>query len=416
MTDQERMLEKVRALGMNHNWAISFVKQFLEDEKEFSDVPEEKKRWAMEKGFFPGRVPLYGLNEENWQDYLPDWHYAMMHPYNNHFLKWLDKTTLKYVLNSSGCEDTMPDYYAYVENDGSYTYLMNCPEDIPKNRDFLMNLLNRFGTLAMKPNSGTAGGLGFIKLEKRGGTVCAPRAAGNSKSEPYAEELFGEGLWENNHPISMERFEEIRDSMRNYIITAYAHQHPVLAAIWPESECTLRVILCKNPKKDLYAEPTWTCVGSFARFGTSAGGGASNLTSGGIGIGFDYDTGELYDTAVQYRRFARDGRWLLKEHPDTGVVWKGVKLPHWDFVRAKIDQLCRHISSLDYLGLDIIITEDGMKLCEINSLPALGVVNVMCGPVMRRKEVREFFVHKGMNRFDGRDFYRAYLESQAEDK
>ena len=32
-------------------------------------------------------------------------------------LKWLDKTTLKYVLNSNGCESTMPEYYVYVEND-----------------------------------------------------------------------------------------------------------------------------------------------------------------------------------------------------------------------------------------------------------------------------------------------------------
>lgn len=388
MTNYEKLLDEVRELGMDYRWAKMFVKKLKDDEEAFP-VDSETARWALERGFYPGRVTLYGLNEENYKDYMPDYNYFMLHPLNNHFLKWLDKTTLKYVLNSNGCEQTMPEYYVYVENDGSFTYLMDVPEHIEKNQDFLMNLLKLKGVLAMKPNSGTSGGLGFIKLEIKDGK-----------------------LFENNKEIDMARFIEIRDSMRNYIITEYAYQHNELAEIWPDSECTLRVIMAKNSKKDLYAPATWSCVVSFARFGASMSGGASNLSSGGIGVGFDFETGKYKDFCLRYRRFCPDGEWTLKEHPDTKVCMSDRHLPNWQKVRSLIDRICSHISSLDYVGLDIIITEDGMKLCEINSHPALDYAQIMSGPALAKKDVKEFFESKGFNNFDGKKLYNAYINCQ----
>ena len=169
-TNYDVLLEKIRALGMDYRWAGMFVKKLRDDEVAFPVEDMEKRRWALEKGFYPGRIELYGLTEENWKDYMPDFQYFMLHPLNNHFLKWLDKTTLKYVLNSGGVESVMPEYYVYVENDlcgGRYTYLMDCPKDIPKDENFLWNLLQEKKVLAMKPNSGTSGGKGFMK-----GLVC----------------------------------------------------------------------------------------------------------------------------------------------------------------------------------------------------------------------------------------------------
>lgn len=388
MTNYDKLLEKVRELGMDYRWSKMFVKKLSDDEKAFP-VSAEEAEWALRRGFYPGRVALYGLNEQNYRDFVPDYQYFMLHPLNNHFLKWLDKTTLKYVLNSNGCADTMPEYYVYVENDGSFTYLMDCPAHIEKNADFLMNLLKYKGILAMKPNSGTSGGLGFIKLELRG------------------EEIF-----ENNKPVRPERVNEIRDTMRNYIVTEYCKQHHELAAVWPDSECTLRVIMVKDPKKDRFNEATWSCAVSYARFGTSVNGGASNLSSGGVGVGFDFETGKYNDFCIRYKRFCPDGEWMLKKHPDTGVEWKTAGLPNWELVRSKIDALCRHISSLDYLGLDIIITEDGMKLCEINSHPAMDYEQIMCNPTLQKPKIRAFFEKKGMFDHDANALYEAYVSCQ----
>ncbi|MDO5147058.1 MAG: sugar-transfer associated ATP-grasp domain-containing protein [Eubacteriales bacterium] len=391
-TNYDKLLDKVRNLGMDYRWAGMFVKKLRDDENAFPVADDEKKKWALERGFYPGRIELYGLTESNYREYVPDYQYFMLHPMNNHFLKWLDKTTLKYVLNSGGCEETMPDYYVYVENElcgGGYTYLMDCPSDLPKNEEFLWRLLCEKKVLAMKPNSGTSGGLGFIKLELRDDTI-----------------------YENNKAIDKTRFEEIRDTMRNYIITEYAHQHHDLANVWPDSECTLRVIMCKDPSDDKYAARTWSCAVSYARFGTSVNGGASNLSSGGVGVGFDFETGKYKDFCIRYKRYTPDGVWMLDKHPDTNVEWKTHGLPNWNYVRTQIDKICQQLSSLDYMGLDIIITEKGMKLCEINSHPAIDYEQVMCGPTLSREKVRQFFEHKGLRNFDAKDFYQAYMESQ----
>ena len=390
MTNYEKLLEEVRALGMDYRWARMFVKKLRDDEEAFDTVDEASKKWALERGFYPGWIETYGLTEENYRNYMPDYQYFMMHPMNNHFLKWLDKTTLKYVLNSNGCEASMPDYYLYVENNDDYTYLMDCPTHIPKDKDFILNLLRDKGTLAIKPNSGTSGGLGFIKLELKDGQ-----------------------MYENNKPIDMARYEEILKHLQNNIVTEYCYQHHELAEIWPKSECTLRIVMAKSPRKEHHEEPQWLCLVSYARFGTAISGGASNRSAGGISIGFDFETGRYNDVCLRTKRFCEDGKWRLPcRHPDTGVSFEGKGLPNWDYTRDMIRRICSHVSSLDYLGLDIIITEDGMKLCEINSHPAMDDEQVMCPPARSTEAARIFFDSKGFQKFDPTDFYRAYLNSQ----
>lgn len=390
MTNYEKLKELLIDLGMDRKWSRMFIKKLADDEKAFS-LNDDQKRWAMTKGFFPGRILLYGLNEDNYKDYLPDYNYFMAHPLNHHFKLWVnDKLTLKYVLNSNDCESSMPEYYLYVENDDTYTYLMDAPSHVEKDNDFILNLLRDKGRLAMKPNSGTSGGLGFIKLE-----------------------LKNNQLFENNKQIDIERFNKILQNMKNYVVTEYVDQHASLAKIWKDSECTLRVIMVKEPKADdPYKNSKWHCIVSFARFGASISGGASNLSSGGIGIGFDFETGKYADYAIRYKKFCKDGNTTLYKHPDTDASWKGESLPNWEYVKSMIYKICNHISSLSYLGLDIIITEEGMKLCEINTHPAGDYAQVMCGPILAKESGMKFFESKGLFTYDANQFYQAYLESQ----
>lgn len=392
MTNYEKLLQLVRDAGMDRKWAAMFVKKLSDDEQAFP-TDAATARWALSRGFYPGRVELYGLTEENYQNYLPDYNYFMLHPINHHFRIWInDKLSLKYTLNSNGCADSMPEYYLYVENNGNYTYLMDAPASIPRDKDFLLNLLKEKGTLAVKPNSGTSGGRGFMKLEYKNGT-----------------------LYENNKEITLADFNTILTQLQNHIVTEYSYQHAELAKIWPSSECTLRVIMVKLPNDQPYLPSKWHCIVSYARFGTSVSGGASNLSSGGIGIGFDFETGQFKDSGIRYKRFCPDGQWQCTEHPDTHVVWKDTKLPHWEFVRNKLEQICQHISSLDYLGFDVIITPDGMKLCEINTHPAADYEQVMCAPILSNGDAKAFFEHHGLFRVDAEKFCQMYTDSQTDD-
>lgn len=374
---------------MDYRWSKMFVKKLGESEAAFK-LDDETKKWAMERGFFPRCVEMFDLTEENYREFLPDYHYFMMHPLNNHFLKWLDKTTLKYVLNSNGCEASMPEYYLYVENNDDYTYLMDCPKHIPRDKDFILNLLKEKGPLAIKPNSGSSGGRGFIKLEMKGDQIYA-----------------------NHEPIDMDQYNDILQHLQNNIVTQYCYQHHELAEIWPNSECTLRIIMLKPPRAEHSDAPKWFCNVSYARFGTAISGSTSNRSAGGISIGFDFETGEYTGVCFRNKRFCKDGKWRLPPvHPDTGVSFEGKKLPNWEYTRDMILRICDHVSSLDYLGFDVIITEDGMKLCEINSHPAMDDEQLMCWPGLSKKEARDFFNSKGYKEINPADFYRAFMESQ----
>lgn len=93
MTNYESLTESLRAMGMDYKWTKMFVKKFADDERAFSMTPDEIE-WAIRKGFFPGKIKLYGLNEENYRDYLPDFPYFMLHPLNHHFKLWVNDKPL----------------------------------------------------------------------------------------------------------------------------------------------------------------------------------------------------------------------------------------------------------------------------------------------------------------------------------
>ena len=388
-TDYNRFLEELIKNGMDKKWARMFVKKFADDE--FLFPTEDSVREAMmKKGFFPGRTALYGVTEENIGAYLPDYSYFMIHPINHHFRIWVnDKLSLKYTLNSCGCAETMPEYYLYIENNGNYTYLMDSPEHIKKDKDYIINLLKDKKTLAIKPNSGTSGGYGFMKVEWKDDEIVV-----------------------NNKNITMEEWDDICAHLQNNIVTEYAHEHHELEKIWPKSECTLRVIMVKLPQNSPYDKAEWHNIVSYARFGSSVSGGASNLSSGGIGIGFDFATGQFNEFGIRYKKFCPDGNYICYEHPDTHAVWKGYKLPNWDKCRKLIEKTCNHIGSLDYLGMDIIITEDSMKFCEINTHPAADYEQIMCGPILKDEKARKFFKAHGLFDVNTEAFYDAYLKSR----
>lgn len=388
-TNYDILLEKVRTLGMDYKWASMFVKKLKDDEIQYQ-ADDATKKWALEKGFYPGRVELLGLTDENYHNFIPDYAYFMLHPINHHFRKWLDKLTLKYVLNSAGCEASMPEYYLYVENNGNYTYLMDLPENIKKDENFILNLLRDRKKLAIKPNSGTSGGRGFMKVEW----------------------CDAEKVRINNEEVSVDEFRRIINDIGNNIVTEYCEQHHELANIWPLSECTLRLIMVKMPYKNKWDDAEWHNIVSIARFGSSVSGGASNMSAGGIGVGFDYETGKCRDFGIRFRRFTEDGNIYCYEHPDSKIAWKDLTLPNWQYVKSMIGKVCQQVSSLDYLGLDIIITEDGMKLCEINSHPAIDDDQIMCHPLFIDEKAKEFFAYHGLFDVDNKEFYRAYMESQ----
>lgn len=361
--------------GFDKKRAARFIKNFFFEWKK-SPRGFSEKLWAAKHGFYADKLDIYSLNEENYRNYLSDYDRLWLHPFNNHFAFWInDKITLKYMLQKpfviDGVEyDVMPEYYLYIENDGHYTYLMDSPSVISHDKDYLFNLLKMKKELAVKLTNGEKG-KGFYKLQ------------------------YIDGVVFSNGELLEENFSDFEKSLKGYVITEYCHHNNKFNEVWDKSECTLRVIMLKNiePEKR-YDGGEYFCIGSFARFGTSLSGGASNLSAGGVGIAFDFDSGVCHGKFIRESSLCSSDDMTINYHPDSRVSWEGKELPNYDIVKKAILAICDHLGSLEMLGLDIIITDGGLKICEINSLPAIDVCQIINRPVYLNKDAVAFINRK----------------------
>lgn len=350
----ERLSEELLDAGMQKVRVREMVKQIKQDMIDWSEVYErwENCVWALERGFLPGRVKLFGadFNEQTYKNYYADYDYFMAHPLNNHFAIWInDKLTLKYMLNIPGLAKYMPEYYLYIENNGHYTYLMDAPVSIKKDSNFLYNLLLNKKHLALKPNNG-AGGAGFFRLKYQGNQI-----------------------YMNNQIISREKLEELKSLLNGYIVTEFIEQSEEMNKVYCKTDCALRIVLYKKLQEEKEREAEYDCLLAFARFGTDKNDAVSNISQGGLSVQLDWNSGTYQGGFRGFAKFwGQDSIKGFSKHPNTGVELDGKKISNWDIVKKGLLDICNYLSSLDFFGMDVLMTEDGFKICEINSAPSIG--------------------------------------------
>lgn len=311
---------------------------------------------------------------------MSDKDYFMLHPLNNHFQIWInDKLTLKYMLNTTynNLIKLMPEYYLYIENDGCYSYLMDAPDNIPKNENFIINLLKNKGKLALKPSRGQQGD-GFYKLE-------------------YKDNV----IYKNELPVNHSEFDIFISQLKGYLIIEYINQHRDLKKITGGgSESALRIIIIKNKYETIYTEPKYYCITAIARIGTLLSGIISTCMKGAVGIKFDFETGLFEDKFFIYNRFkenfSKDNTCFLDVHPDTKISLKGKILPNHDILKNVTINICRYLSSLEFFGFDFIITDEGVRLLEINTHP--DIYQECYGPLLAVDPTKSFFEQKKKKR------------------
>ena len=351
----DKLSDELLSAGMHKVRVREMVKQIRQDVLDWPEVYEDWQtcEWALQRGFIPGRVKLFGedFNEQTYQNYYTDYDYFMAHPLNNHFAIWInDKLTLKYMLNTPELSKYMPEYYLYIENDGHYSYLMDAPASIKRDSDFLYNLLVEKKHLALKSNHG-AGGVGFFGLKYLDGRI-----------------------YMNNREISRDELKALKPTLNGYIVTEFIQQSEEMNRVFSGTDCALRIILYKKVQEHIEDAAEYGCLLAYARFGAERSDSASNLCHGGLAVRIDWNTGKYEGGFRGNTKFwGPEGAKGFLKHPDTGVPVEGETLPHWEEIKAGLLDVCNYLSSLDYFGMDVIITEEGFKLCEINSAPSTGL-------------------------------------------
>jgi len=106
-------------------------------------------------------------------------------------------------------------------------------------------------------------------------------------------------------------------------------------------------------------------VMAMVRLPTRASDGKANLHQGAVGAGVDLGTGETLTGVL--------GNDVVEEHPDTGALVEGLKIPMWDFI---LESSARgyDVTGLGYLGVDMVIDRDrGPLILEMNARPGLNI-------------------------------------------
>ncbi len=104
---------------------------------------------------------------------------------------------------------------------------------------------------------------------------------------------------------------------------------------------------------------------AMVRLPTRASDGKANLHQGAVGTGVDMSNGETLRGVLN--------NLLVEEHPDTGGLVAGLKIPEWEFI---LESSARgyEVTGLGYLGVDMVIDrEKGPLILEMNARPGLNI-------------------------------------------
>jgi alpha-L-glutamate ligase-like protein len=138
------------------------------------------------------------------------------------------------------------------------------------------------------------------------------------------------------------------------LIEYCVHFDPVFAELSYQGVPDVRVIVYRG----------YPAMG-MVRLPTRASDGKANLHQGAVGAGVDMSLGETLTGVL--------GNEVVDEHPDTGALIAGLKIPQWDFI---LESAARgyEVTGLGYLGVDIVIDADlGPLILEMNARPGLNI-------------------------------------------
>ena len=115
---------------------------------------------------------------------------------------------------------------------------------------------------------------------------------------------------------------------------------------------------------------------AMVRLPTRLSDGKANLHQGAVGAGVDMSSGKTLQGVLD--------DMLIEEHPDTGALVAGIKIPQWDFI---LESSARgyEVTGLGYLGVDMVIdAERGPLILEMNARPGLNIQIANCTGLANR--------------------------------
>ncbi len=336
---------KIRALfaklffprGLKPYLSLRWMGDMWKDFRTCKDTTFGQKMWAYRRGFLSYRLVQYGINKENYHEYISDFEYKWLRHINTKYRQWMeDKITAKYIC--SDFNHCFPEYYFHIickNGNNKVISMMDLPKGYTNSYDEIFRLVEEKGVLALKPDEGSHGD-GFYKF------------------------TFSEGKYELNYQeVTKAQVLEILSDVKNqYLVTEYIDMCDELKAVYDGAVNTVRMIVFKRDGKNP------EIGNAYVRFGSKKTGAVDNVGAGGMTATIDVATGRFHDAKIVMDNSIED----CPIHPDTGVPIDGY-LPHWEQVKEEVLQVTKSIKQLEWFGVDLAVTKEGIKFPEINRFP-----------------------------------------------
>lgn len=331
----------------------------IEKEKTETCFDKDYLKWAHAHGFYAENACSYSLNEQNSSDYLSDFDYLKVWPLNGWTRIWVnDKMTLKYMLANTEFDKLMPKYYYYSTPKGLRSLVDNPFQD--SSEEHFIEVLKRVGEFACKPCNGTTA-IGFVKLTYKDGAFYI-----NSERVESADVI----KFVNEHP--------------NYVFTEYLRPSKDFVC-YSDLIHTLRLVTLNEGSQA-------RIIGGYLRLPCNNTGEANYSVLDGsdtekynLFVNIDINTGE-YGNAV--KTFANRIEPCIK-HPDSGVEIKGI-IKDYSKLKETVLSVANRFNTLEWLGFDIGVTDNGFKCMEINTHPGIKYMQIF-KPLLSDDVLKDYF-------------------------
>ena len=304
------------------------------------------------KGFDTENIRLYKLSKDNYKFYLKDSiRYKISININSNYWPILhDKLYFDYFIDTHMRTNKLL-FLIYNKN------LISLDSSFDKNS--IISILDQ-KELVLKPLMGGKGkGIEFVRK-------------------------FNNHYFVNKEKINSSNLFDIFLSKNNYACYEYIEQHEKLALIFPEAINTVRLTTFNLNGKIL--------IIGILRIGNNNSIPFDNFSQGGMVSLIDHDTGVL-SSAIS--KGLNGNPFYHSSHPDTNIKIKGEVLPFWNEIVAEMTSFLIKFPFFEYVGWDILISNDSFYVIEGNHNPDLDLVQVHY-PYLLNNEIKQFFISKGI--------------------
>jgi hypothetical protein len=186
----------------------------------------------------------------------------------------------------------------------------------------------------------------------------------------------------NKKPTQESELIKLVEKLNGYIVEKRFIQSGLSHDIYPNTLNTLRVFTMIDPtsKKPFIAA-------AVHRFGTRESIYADNWSQGGLSVYIDPETG-IMGRGIQYPFNGKLN--FVDRHPDTGLLFEGVKIPDWDKVCDIVLEGANYVSFMPMLGWDVILNDGEVLVQEANYNPDVNLLQVH-KPLLADERVANFY-------------------------